>query len=158
MTTDTDTQTGTELITLEAVEHALLHGGDVAVVSEEEVQRDMIRRILSAETLEEAFSTFETTPLDMILGSPVSIEGIAWMKSAFDQGPRVYALLQVKLLADHVGTGKKGDALTVSMGGGTTMASFVWAQRNAAMPFKGTFSRERSRSNPERSFIVFKLG
>lgn len=157
MTADTNTETSTDLVTLEQVEDALLHGGNFEPVSAEQVQQDMIRQILSSETLEEAFQTFEATPLDAILGAPVEIGGIAWLQSAFKEGPSVYALLAVKLLADHVGTGKKGDELKVSMGGGTTMASFVWAQRNTKMPFKGTFDRQRSNANPERSFIVFKL-
>jgi hypothetical protein len=154
---DTTTNTGSELITLEQVEEVLLHGGVFQPVSEEEVQRDMVARILASNTIEEAFDTFQSTPLDAIIGSPVSVDGVAWMKSAFEQGPAVYALLQVTLRADHVGTGKKGDKLTVSMGGATTMAAFVWAQRHAKMPFVGAFTRERSRTNPERSFIVFKL-
>jgi hypothetical protein len=157
MSTDINTSTGTELITLEQVEDVLLHGGAFAPVSEDDVQRDMVRRILESETIGEAFDTFQSTPLDAIIEAPVAIGEVAWMKSAFEQGPAVYALLKVTLLKDHVGTGKKGDVLTVSMGGATAMAAFVWAQRHAAMPFSGAFSRERSRTNPERSFIVFKL-
>ena len=157
MTTQDTDAPGMEVVTLEQVEDVLLHGGVFEAVSEADIQRDMIRRILSAESMEEAFATFETTPLDMILGSKVSITGIAWLRSAYKDGPPVFALLKVQLLADHVGTGKKGDELTVSMGGATTMASFVWAQRHANMPFSGHFERNPSRSNPEKSFIVFKL-
>lgn len=157
MTTDTATQTGTDLITLEQVEHTLLHGGDVAVVSDEEVQTDMVRRILASATMEEAFAQFTTVPLDTIVRAPVRVDGVAWRQSAFDEGPKVYAMLKITLLKDHAGAGKKGDELVVSMGGRTTMAAFVWAQRNAKMPFAGSFHREQSRTNNARSFIVFKL-
>jgi hypothetical protein len=158
MSTDSDTRTGTDLITLEQVEHTLLHGGDIDVVSDEEIQTDMVRRILAAETMEEAFAQFTTVPLDAVVQAPVEVQGIAWMKSAFDEGPKVYALLKLRLLKAHTGAGKQGEVITVSMGGKTTMAAFVWAQRHAAMPFKGSFHREQSRSNAARSFIVFKLG
>jgi hypothetical protein len=43
------------------------------------------------------------------------------------------------------------------MGGRSLMASFLWAQRNRAMPIRGEFERQRSNSNTERSFWVFKL-
>lgn len=157
MSTDTGTATGTDLITLEQVEHALLHGGDIATVSDEEIQTDMVQRILAAETLEEAFAQFTTVPLDSVVQAPVEVQGVAWLKSAFDEGPKVYALLKLALLKDTPGAGKRGDIITVSMGGRTTMAAFVWAQRNAKMPFRGSFHREQSRSNASRSFIVFKL-
>lgn len=157
MSTDTERAPSKELVELKQVEHVLLHGGEFATVTEDEIQTDMVQRILAAETLEEAFATFESTPLDAVLGAPVQIDGVAWLQSSFREGSPVYALLKLTLLKDHVGTGKKGDELTVSMGGRTTMAAFVWAQRHAAMPFNGTFTRERSKANPERSFIVFKL-
>lgn len=158
MTTESDTQTGTELITLAEVEHTLLHGGDIDTVSDEEIQTDMVRRILAAETLEEAFTSFTAVPLDDVVQSPIEVQGVAWLKSAFDEGPKVYALLKCALLDGSSRAGKKGEVVTVSMGGRTTMAAFVWAQRNAKMPFRGSFHREQSRSNAARSFIVFKLG
>jgi hypothetical protein len=157
MTTDTGTQTGTDLITLEQVEHALLHGGDIATVSDEEIQQDMVRRILEAGTLEEAFTQFTTVPLDDVIMAPVQVDGVAWLKSSFDEGPKVYALLKLTLLDGSSRAGKKGEQVTVSMGGKTTMAAFVWAQRNAKMPFRGSFHREQSRSNANRTFIVFRL-
>ena len=151
------TTTGTDLITLDQVENVLLHGGELAAVSEEDVQTDMVQRIIAAGTLEEAFQSFTATPLDAVLQAPLRIQAIAWLKSAFAEGPKVYALLKCELLKDHAGAGKKGDTLTVSMGGRTTMAAFVWAQRNAAMPFDGSFHREQSNANQGRTFIVFKL-
>ena len=157
MTDTTTAAPGTDLISLEQVEHALLHGGDVAVVSEEEVQTDMVRRILAAQTMEEAFAQFTTVPLDAVVQTPVEVQGVAWLKSAFEEGPKVYALLKLGLLKDAPGAGKRGDTITVSMGGRTAMAAFVWAQRNAKMPFRGSFHREQSRTNAARSFIVFKL-
>lgn len=157
MTGAAPTTTGTDLISLAEVEHTLLHGGDIAAISEDEIQTDMVQRILSAQTMEEAFAQFTTVPLDAVVQAPVQVQGVAWLKSSFDEGPKVYALLKLGLLKDHAGAGKKGDVITVSMGGRTAMAAFVWAQRNARMPFNGSFHREQSRSNAARSFIVFKL-
>ena len=157
MTKQATAEPSTELITLEQVEDVLLHGGDFKPVSEDEIQADMVRRILAAGTIEEAFQSFKATPLDAIVGALVEVGGIAWLRSAFDEGPKVYGLLKVQLVNDWAGAGAAGDELTVSMGGRTTLAAFVWCQRNAAMPFRGSFHREASHANPGRSFIVFKL-
>jgi hypothetical protein len=148
---------GTDLVTVEQVEDVLLHGGDVGIVSEDEIQTDMVRRILASGTLEEAFAQFRSVGARDLRGVPLSIDGVAWMRSSFDKGPKVYALLKCTLLADAPGAGVEGEQVTVSMGGRTTMAAFVWAQRNARMPFVGAFHMEQSAQNPERSFYVFKL-
>lgn len=140
----------TELVTTEQVEDVLLHGGDLAVVSADSIQDDMVQRVIGAKSLEEAFADFKAVPVAELEGIALEVRGIAWMRSAFEEGPKVYALLDCA----HADT---GEAVTVSMGGRTLMASFVWAQRNEAMPFKGTFRKERSNTNTERSFWTFKL-
>lgn len=142
--------TSTDLITLEQVEHTLLHGGDVDIVSSEDVQHDMIQRILSAESLDDAFGGFQATPANEMDGIKISVRGIAWMKSAFQEGPKVYALLDSVVV-------ETGEAVTISMGGATLMASFVYAQRQEAMPIEGTFRKRKSNANTERSFWTFDL-
>lgn len=137
-------------ITLEQVEDVLLHGGEVEVVSSDEVQADMVRRILEAGTVEDAFNNFQSVSASDIEGVEVEVRGIAWMRSAFNEGPKVYALLDCVNI-------ETGEAITVSMGGRSLMASFLWAQRNRAMPFRGEFVKERSRTNTERAYWLFKL-
>lgn len=143
-------EASTELVTMAQVEDVLLHGGDLAVVTEDEVQADMIRRILAAGNLGEAFADFRATAARDIEGRLVEVRGVAWMRSAFEEGPKVYCLLQVVDV-------ETGELATVSMGGRTLMAAFLWAQRQEAMPFRGVFERERSRTNTERQFWTFKL-
>lgn len=144
-----DRPRGQEL-TVEQVEDVLLHGGELDVVSPDDVQDDMVRQILAADSLDTAFEGFKATPAADLEGVRVTIEGVAWMRSAFDDGPKIYALLR-----GHIS--ETGLPVTISMGGRSLMASFVWAQRNEAMPLEGTFVRERSNSNAERSFWTFRL-
>lgn len=141
---------GTDVITIEQVEDILLHGGDMPAISSEELQDDMVRRIIGAADLREAFAGFVATPADDIEGMMVDVIGVAWVRSAFDEGPAVYALLKVVGAEDRL-------ERTVSMGGRSLMASFVWAQRNEAMPIRGTFRKEQSRSNANRAFWTFVL-
>lgn len=142
--------TSTDLVTIEQVEDVLLHGGEMDIVSPDAVQEDMVRQILDAKSVDEAFSGFNATPAAELEGVKLTVNGIAWMRSAFTEGPQVYALLNC--VVDET-----GEAVTVSMGGRSLMASFVWAQRQEAMPLTGTFVREQSNSNPERKFWLFKL-
>lgn len=137
-------------LTLAQVEDVLLHGGDLAVVEADQVQDDMVQRVISAASLEEAFQGFKATPAAELEGIAVTINGIAFMRSAFDEGPKVYALLDAVITESDL-------PVTISMGGRTLMASFTWALRHDAMPVTGAFVRERSNTNTERQFWTFKL-
>lgn len=137
-------------ITPEQVAETLLHGNDVDIVSTEDVQDDMVSRILTGDTLEAAFASFESVSAKDLEGMSLQVTGVAWMRSAFTQGPKVYALLRCKL-------DESGDEVVVSMGGRTLMASFLWAQQHEAMPIRGAFRLLRSKTDPERSYWTFNL-
>ena len=140
----------TDLITLDAVERALLHGEAVDVVEPEEVSDDIVRRILAAESLEEAAQDFTSTPASEIDGMMVEVVGIAWMRSEYGEGAPVYALMQVI----PEGSDRK---LVVSIGGRSVLAMLLWAQRNEAMPFAGTFRKRASKSTEGHSYWTFSL-
>jgi hypothetical protein len=143
-------EASTALIPLDQVADVLLNGATLDMVTPEAAQDDMVKRILEASDLAEAFAEYNATPAEQIEGQLVDVTGIAWMQSSFDEGPAVYALMQV--------TGvESGEQMTVSMGGRSLMASFLWAQQNRAMPIRGTFRRQQSRSNTARAFWTFLL-
>jgi hypothetical protein len=137
-------------LSLDQVQDVLLNNAALAVVDTGDIQDDMVRRILSAESAQDAFSEFTSVPARDIEGLPIDVIGVAWMRSAFKDGPGVYALLRC-VMRDN------GDKIVVSMGGRTTMASFLWAQRNEAMPIAGVFKQSRSNSDPEKSYWTFAL-
>ena len=140
----------TELVPLDQVEDVLINGGTLDVVNPDAVQDDIVQRILGASDLSEAFAEYKATPAADVDGILLDVTGIAWMKSSFKDGPAVYALFQCQLV-------ESGDEVTVSMGGRSLMASFLWAQRNKAMPIRGTFRAQQSRANPDQSFWTFIL-
>lgn len=142
--------TEVDCITDEQAAEVLLHGSDLDIVSTEAIQDDMVSRILSAESVEAAFAQFESVPARDIEGVLVEVSGVAWMRSAFKEGPQVYALLRCRLVE------AKRDVV-VSMGGRTTMASFLWAQQHEKMPLRGSFVSSRSNSDPEKTYWTFKL-
>jgi hypothetical protein len=140
----------TDLVTVQQVEDVLLHGGDLAVVDPDAIQTDMVERILKADTLAGAFSDFKSVSASEMEGVEIAIHGIAWMRSTFPDGPKVYALLDCHVV-------ETDEQVTVSMGGRTTMAGMLWAQRNSAMPFSGVFRKEKSNQDNGNSFWTFKL-
>lgn len=142
--------TGTEVITVEQVEDVLLHGGELGVVSAEDVQQDIVRRILESESLEEAFRQFQSVPMRDLEGNTITIHGVAWMRSAFKEGPAAYALLDCTVEDDDT-------HITVSMGGRSLLAGLLYAQRHEAMPFSGVPRLVGSRSDPEKSYWQFTL-
>jgi len=142
--------TSTDLVTLEQVEDVLLHGGDVPLVEASEIQDDIVRQILAAGTVEEAFGEFSATSAEDIEGILLDVVGVAWAKSGFKEGPGIYALCKCKLV-------EAGTEVVVSMGGKTTMARFVWAMRQDAMPIRGAFVYEDTKNGSGRRFLTFKL-
>lgn len=139
-----------DLIKLDDVERAILHGEAVDVADPGAVSDDIVARILASETLEDAFQDYTATPCSEIDGMLVTIHGVAWLRSSFDEGPKVYALVQVM----PEGSGRM---LTVSVGGRSVLAGILWAQRHEAMPFSGTFRRRQSKSDPSRSYWTLQL-
>lgn len=126
--------TGMEVIPARDIRNALINMTEVQSVSSEEVQQDIVRRILAAETIEEAAQSFESVSAVDVEGIPLEVHGIAWLKSTFKEGPPVYALV------DCLPKGAK-KRVTVSIGGRSVMAFLLWAQEHKAMPFKVAFIR-----------------
>jgi hypothetical protein len=144
------TGTDIELLKPEQIADVLLDQSDVTVVDAIDIQVDIVRRILAAGTVEEAHAETKTTPARELEGLLVTVHGVAWAKSAYEGGAAVYALLDVT--ADGA-----DEHLTVSMGGRTVMASFLWDQQHQAFPVQGTFRLEQSQTNPENKFWTFIL-
>lgn len=140
----------TDLITREQVENVLVHGGDIGVADPEAVQADMVQRILSASSLADAFANFKATSCRDVEGILIHVNGIAWMRSAFKDGPAVYALLTCQVA-------ETDEQIVVSMGGRSLMASFLWNDLHGGWPLTGVFRKQQSGSNAERSFWTFVL-
>lgn len=128
----------------------LFDGIELEVVSPEAIQLDMVRRIMGAETLEEAFAEFKSTPMEDMEGVVLRVNGVAWAKSAFEAGAPIFAL--VRCVPD--GSEKE---VVVSCGGATVITRLRWAELHEAMPFRVTFARETSQQNPEYKYWTAKL-
>lgn len=131
--------TGTEVIKYEDVAAALIDMTEVQAATSDEVQRDIVQRILASESLEQAFQSFEAVHAEDVEGIPLTIHGIAWLKSNFKDGPPIYALMD----AQPENTDRR---VKVSIGGRSVMAALLWSSQHKAMPF--TIVLVRSDPNP----------
>lgn len=128
----------------------LFDGIELELASPEAIQLDMVRQIMAAETLEEAFSEFKSTPMEDMEGTVLHVHGVAWARSAYEAGAPIFGL--VRVTAD--GSDKP---IVVSCGGATVITRLRWAQLHNAMPFKVVFAREQSQQNPEYKYWTAKL-
>ena len=142
--------TSTELIKPQDIRAALLHGKVLEVVPVDDVQADIVQRILGAKTIEDAARDFSAIPMEQVEGVALDITGLAWMQSSYEEGSPVYALVRAR-------ANNAPDEEVFSIGGRSVMAFLLWCQENKAMPFKATFIKKGSKANPERKFWTVKL-
>lgn len=134
--------TGTDVAKLDEMVELLFADAPIEVVSSEEIQLDMVRRIMQAETLEEAMADFTATPLERYEGVPIKVLGVRWAKSAYEAGSPIYAFMTVQVSGDN-----KIDV--VSCGGATVVTRLRWAELHDQYPFSARFVRVQSQQNPE---------
>ena len=131
-----------ERANLDEMVELLFAGEPIEVLSSEEIQLDMVRRIMQAETLEEAMADFTATPLERYEGVPLKVLGVRWAKSAYEAGSPIYAFITVQVSGDD-----KLDV--VSCGGATVITRLRWVELHDAFPFSARFVRVQSQQNPE---------
>lgn len=150
MTKQATAEPGTDLIPADQVAEILLHGGDVDIIDTADIQQAIVARILQQDELRDVFAQATTTPARDLDGVKIRVQGVEFARSAFSEGPAVYALLDVTRDGSD-------DREVVSMGGLSLMASFLRAKQLGAFPVDGTLRERRSSSNPENTFWTFEL-
>lgn len=139
-----------ELIKYEDIKAALLTGREIDIVEPEQVSGDIVKRILESDNVEEAFGGFEATPASEIEGLVCTVHDLTWMRSTYEEGPPVYALMRVTV-GDH------DKPMVVSMGGRSVLAGLLWSQKNKALPVTGVFRRKGSANGSGNSYWTFQL-
>ena len=112
----------------EAVTKALLDGIELPEVeSGEDASRSIVARILASEDAETVLADSAATPAQEVLGRPLQVYGVRWLRSAYEEGPVVFALLDV---ADI----ESGERMTVSCGARNVMAQLLRLDQLGALP------------------------
>ncbi len=138
---ETVTNPSTEIAIREvaAVERALLTGILPDQVEDPEiVQRAIMARILSQDSVEGILDT--GSGLDSwgdLEGVPVSVLDVRFNVSTFEEGPPVYAVVDVVVLKGK----QEGERLLVSCGGTNVMAQLVALVKAGALPLDVKLTR-----------------
>lgn len=115
-----------ELTDLDMVADALL-GGDVTIETDPDLlAAEIIRRTL-ATPAGQVFRPEEVQHARDVLERPIKVLGVRWFPSAFEAGPKVYAVLDAVL---H----DTGEHVPITVGGARVMAQLIVALRAGTIP------------------------
>lgn len=125
-----------ELVSLtdQQVEQALrgeLEANEVSLTIEDPkvIQRQIIERILASPDAETVLGGSKAIGGREILGRPFELREVRWLKSRFDEGLPVFAVLDVEMLDD-------GEKLAVTSSSGNVMAQAYQLKRLNNLPIK----------------------
>lgn len=124
----------TDIVHTGEIRAALIEMAEARSITSEQVQRDIVERILAAETIEDAAQSFTAIGAEDVEGVRLTVHGLAWLKSTYKEGPPVYALIDCTPENTKL-------RVKVSMGGRSAMAFLLWCQEHRAMPFDVVFTR-----------------
>jgi hypothetical protein len=93
----------------------------------DEISRQIIMQLLSAESEAELESFGQTLGWGDAEGIPMQISGFRWRPSSFDEGGPVYVIVNAFRL-------DTGEAVVLTTGSGNVLAQLSWLARNGRLP------------------------
>lgn len=96
----------------------------------EAIQREIMEQIWNATSDEELMLVGQATPWQDLLGIPVEITGFRWSNSQYDQGARVFFIVQATRLDN-------GERVVLTTGGKNVIMALANIARRDAFPFVG---------------------
>lgn len=141
---------GIEVTDSEVLVKAVFEGSDVELVDDPvEAQKEILRRILSAETPDELLNVAGAQSWSDLLGVPIEVHEVSLRRSAYDEGSRVYAIVAGTRMDD-------GSAVTLSIGGVNVLGQLMQAARKGWLPM--TFALRRADKPTAAGFYPLWLG
>lgn len=96
----------------------------------EAIQREIMEQIWNATSDEELLLVGKATPWQDLLGVPVEIRGFRWSKSQYDQGAKVFFVVQAIRLDN-------GEPVVLTTGGKNVIMALANIAKRDAFPFVG---------------------
>lgn len=111
---------------LELIHKAILGEAELPAADPAAMSRQIMERILAAESFEDAFTQQNLTPWRSMLGVPVVVRDVHFNRStvATDGGPSVYAVVDVQPIDTKSGE-LAGEPVSVTCGGANVLAQLV---------------------------------
>lgn len=100
----------------------------------EAIAREIMEQIWNATTDEELVLVGQATPWQDLLGVPVEITSFTWRKSQYDQGAKVFFVIQATRLDD-------GERVVLTTSGKNVIMALANIARRDAFPFTGMLQR-----------------
>lgn len=101
---------------------ATIDGGDPDLAG-----KAIVARLLMADTVEDVLTQNNVTGAEMVLNANMEVRGVKWMPSAYEKGPKVYALMDVVDLIT-------GQARLISCGSANVLAQLLRIQVGNGFP------------------------
>jgi hypothetical protein len=99
----------------------------MAITDPDEAARAIVTRILSAQTADDVLRVAGTLGADDVLGQPMVVHDVRWMKSAFDEGAGAFGVITIT-------RGDDGQAETLTCGSRNVMAQIARLAQLKALP------------------------
>lgn len=100
----------------------------------EAIQREIMEQIWNASSDEELLLVGQATPWQDLLGVPVEVTHFTWRKSQYDQGAKVFFVVQATRLDD-------GEKLVLTTSGKNVIMALANIARRDAFPFRGMLQK-----------------
>lgn len=129
-------------VSVDDAERALLTGEAPAdVASAEEATRDIVIRLLQAESDAELNAAMTAYGAQEILGIPHTVNDVRWLRSAFDEGNAVFAVMDAT-------NEETGERYAVTCSSSNVLASLINLSKRARFPVSVTVQRsEKATAN-----------
>ena len=114
----------------------------------EEMGHDILRRVLAADSIDEALEAGTANKMEAFDGVPLSITGITFRQSDYQEGCGVYVLIEAF-------TEKAERPVVITSGASNVVAQCTVACREDDLPFKAKF--KRSEKQTRNGFWVWWL-
>jgi len=110
-----------------AIAKAIMGEATIDGGNPEDAGKAIVARLLMAESIDEVLSTNNVIGAEALLNATIEVHGVKWQPSGYDQGPKVYALID----CTDVITGQRQ---LVSCGGQNVMAQLLRIQVDNGFP------------------------
>jgi hypothetical protein len=117
---------------LQTVELAILGEGEytASVEDAEQIGKEIVYRIMSAESEDELFTQSATLSAKDLLGVPLLIKNVRWNTSRYgDEGPKVFAIIEAERMDN-------GDRELITCGSRNVMAQLLRAGQMGKLPME----------------------
>lgn len=109
------------------------------VTDPEAIQREILTQIWNASSDEEMQAVGKATPWQDLIGVPVHIKGFRWRPSSYDQGAKVFVVVNAQRM-------DTGEDVVLTTGGKNVLMQLANIARREAFPWNGVLQESEKQT------------